>query len=424
MTSTNPQLRIVSSTGLEVISALLLLNGALGCRDVLGVESTTLDVKENPSCEPPADLAGAGVGVDWWSGCGDPSVCFSARKPGPTDRPSDSAEGDDIAPITIAFDRVLLGARNTDGALDAEAWKSMGFDLDGLCTASPTCASGTTDADRACKPQLGTPAPDGEHCRDNQLGLLDYNLDTLPQTSGKYMATSAQLNCALCRGGYNLMVRISGYNGNLDDPSVRVDFYPSPGLGVLKDLDCSQDTWDESACWGSTDPFTIDRAFLENPSALGEIGPATFYDPSAFVRKGWLVVQLPDNTPFGLVSQYPATEISPAVRIAIQGGILVAKLQKSSSGWTVPSGLLGGSTRMSAFVDEFARLGLCDKTDATAAVLVRTFLQSSADLLSTGAVSPNTPCDALSLGLYITGREATIGALVSVAVPTSPDCMP
>jgi hypothetical protein len=409
------------SLGGQLGMALLLLTTATSCRNVLGIDSTSLD-DDALSCLPKDAPEPSGPGVSWWSGCDADNACFSAKVPQPADRPAAATEGTDLPAITLAFAQVMLGARNSEGKLDAAAWKNMGFDLDGICTAAPTCSSVTTDSDRACKPLLSDSAQDGELCRDNQLGLLDYNLDTLPQTRGKYMATASQTNCALCRGGYNLLIKLSGYNGSKDDPSVRVDLYPSPGLETLKDVDCSKDTWDESACWSTEDPFTIDQDAVEGSATSGELGSATFYDPSAFVRDGWLVAQLPENTPFGLVSMH--ADIPPVVRIAIGSGLLVAQLQKGTDGWVVPEGVLAGSTRMTALLEEFSRLGLCEQTDPAAYALVKTFMESAADLLSTGARSANTPCDALSLGLSVTAREATVGPLVPISAPSSAACSP
>jgi hypothetical protein len=274
--------------------------------------------------------------------------------------------------------------------------------------------------DRACQPLLSDSAQDGDYCRDNQIGLLDYTLDALPQTAGKYMAKNSQINCALCRGGYNLIVRISGYNGTGNDPSVRVDLYPSPGLAVLKSVDCSSDTWDTSTCFTRFDPFFIDQAYIDTTSTTPGLAPATFYDPSAYVRDGWLVAQLPSNTPFGLVSMYP--NMAPVVRIAIQSGLLVGKIENTVDGWTMPTGVIAGSTRLSTLLSEFARLGLCATSDPVTYQLIDSFVRSAADMLSSGVRSPTTPCDALSLGIGLHARAASTGQLVPVAAPSSSAC--
>jgi hypothetical protein len=278
----------------------------------------------------------------------------------------------------------------------------------------------TSEVDRACQPLLSDTAQDGDYCRDNQLGQLDYSLDALPQTAGKYMAKNSQINCALCRGGYNIIVRISGYNGSGDDPSVRVDMYPSPGLGVLKNVDCSSDTWDGGACFTRADAFALDQAYIDATSGATGLGPASFYDPSAYVRDGWLVAQLPANTPFGLVSMHSG--IAPVVRIAIQGGLLVGKLDSTAEGWVLSQGVVAGSTRLATLLNEFARLGLCAASDPATYQIIETFSKSAADMLSSGVRSPSTPCDALSLGIGFRARAATTGQVVPVPVPSSSTC--
>jgi hypothetical protein len=415
-----------------MVVMVVSLVGQTGCRSVVGIETThlidastdtstaTSTLTDTSTCSVPAAAMGSGVGVGWWSGCLASNGCFDAAKPTTTDRPGTQTEGADIEPIFLAFDRVQLGAVDDSGKSDSKAWKSVGFDLDGVCTNASTCSAVTSDSDRACQPLLSATPQDGDYCRDNQIGLLDYTLDALPQTSGKYMAKNSQINCALCRGGYNLIAKISGYNGSSNDPSVRVDLYPSPGLTTLKNVDCSADTWDTSACFTRTDAFTIDQASIDTTSGATGLGPATFYDPSAYVREGWLVAQLPANTPFGLVSMYPS--MAPVVRIAIQSGLLVGKLENTSEGWTLSTGVIAGSTRLSTLLNEFARLGLCSASDPVTYQIVESFLKSSADMLSSGVRSPSTPCDALSLGIGLHGRAAMIGQLVTVATPSSSVC--
>ncbi len=391
---------------------------SLGCDRLLGIESTRFDPGETEAddCDLPSEPEN---GIGWWSGCDQNLRCASAGLPTPSARPAASTEGADIDPIVLGFDRIQLGARNAEGELDPRAWSRMGFDLDGLCTSSPTCGATSVEAGRVCAPRLSDPAVDGEYCRDNQLGLLDYKLDTLEQTRGKYMATASQLNCALCQGGYNLLGRITGYNGQPNDPAVHLELFPSPGLEVLKNVDCSEEFWDEDACWTDAEPFLIDRAYVDQ-SGEGELGSARFYDPSAFVHDGWLVAELPQNTPLGLVSHHQ--EIPKVVRMAIQNGLLVMRLHREDGAWRGDDGVLAGATRLGDLLDEFARLGLCEATDPVGTAVIQTFMESAADMLSTGAVAPETPCDALSLGMAVRAKQASLGELVEVPEQSSAEC--
>jgi hypothetical protein len=335
------------------------------------------------------------------------------------DRPTTDSSDEELDPFFSAFMTIRLGSRNADGELDNQAWQDLGFDLDGLCSGGPSCIKGGTK-ERACESLLGDANEDGRHCRDNQIGLLDYNLDTIEITSGKYMGTDRDVNCAICQGAYNVLMRVSGYNGGSNDSSVRVDLYPSPGLETPKDVDCDSDPWDTSSCWERGDPWMIDAAHVEGAEPGDPLGNGKLYDPSAYVRDHWLVMRLPENAPFGLVSN---DEDAPkVVRIVLNEGYLVARLEQSDDGWTSREGLVAGRTKLTDLVAEFERIGLCEATDPAAFALIQNFVRSAADVLSTGANAADTPCDALSVGIGIDSIAATAGELVAVDDTPALEC--
>ena len=389
---------------------------ATGCRQILGIEETTLAEGGSAGaggadCRTGDAGAPTGNGIGWWSGCDESNDCFSAKVPRPEDRPSNVEPGEDVPRLFLAFTSLRLGARNLDGELDPQAWQQTGFDLDGRCTQSSSCPM-LGDPPVACLP-FGSETPDdGGYCRDNQIGRLDYMLDTLPETSGRFMATDAELNCSLCRGEYNMVFAVSSYNGLPDDDSVRVDLYPSPGIADPKPIDCGQPSWDTSACWTREDAWSVRRSHVPSDEPGPDIGPATYYDPAAYVRDGVLVASLPENTPLWFPQRGGSARVLPVI---LQGGLLVGRLTGESDNWALSDGVLGGRTRKADLVAAFGRLGLCE--DDPAFPLIKTFTDNAADVLSNGAVLPDTPCDALSLGFAFTASEATVGPLVDVEDP-------
>src|SRR5690606_9586617 len=117
---------------------------------------------------------------------------------------------------------------------DDKAWRSLGFDLDGRCTSTTTCtdSEGALVKELACKNDLNLPY-DGELCRDNAVGSLFGLGAASPLIGGPFGLTEPNWNCALLHGEYSIIFKISGYNGEPDDPEVRLDIYASNGLPSL-----------------------------------------------------------------------------------------------------------------------------------------------------------------------------------------------
>jgi hypothetical protein len=392
------------------LSALLLPTLA-GCDKILGIRETSLAEapSSRASCAGQEGGAGpTGPGIGWWSRCSPTQDCFTAGMPTPEDRPGNVEPGNDLPTFYLAYETARLGSRNSDGQLDQFAWRRIGLDLDGICTSSPSCPQ-SGEPLLGCMPFGSEHPDDGEYCRDNQLGSLDYMLDVLPTASGQYMATDAQFNCSLCQGATNILIGISSYNGLPNDDSVRVDMYPSPGIAELKPIDCTAQSWDTTQCWGRDDEWTIQRSQVPTGKPGPELGPAVHYDPAAYVRDGILVASLPENTPIW----FPGDRaVLPVVPVTLQKGILIGRLSREADQWQLSEGIWAGRWKKEDLIEGFKQVGLCE--DDPNFSLLRNYAETKADVLSTGANVPGTPCDALSVGFGFTAREAKPGPLVDV----------
>ena len=83
-----------------------------------------------------AELVGPAIpqvgGRGFWSGLADRD-CYSARRPRPSGRPAPSdAPNEPIFHLALSNPR--LGGLDTDGRTSADAWKDIGYDVDGLCS--------------------------------------------------------------------------------------------------------------------------------------------------------------------------------------------------------------------------------------------------------------------------------------------------
>jgi hypothetical protein len=390
-----------------------------GCRGVLGIDDTEVSRAVDAgsmACGPDAAIAGSG----WWSHCSPATGCYSLGVPTPAQHPIVPPGGStaDVPAFFLATRELHLGATNSHFVVDPEAWKYTGLDLDGLCTASPTCiVAGTTAS--TCKPSATVPV-DGVYCLDNQVGLLDYRLDSNDGLKSVGAATDVEFNCGLCRGHYGFIFGIDGYNGRPNDDVVRVDIYPSPGIvNEPAVMDCS--AWPEASgpvCAGSDAVWTIARDALVNPSASGPgLGRSRYYDPAAYVRDGVLVAKLPDNTVFWFPSGDRGSR--PVLPFTLHDTVLLGRLVSENGAWRFLDGILAGRTYESDLLRSFRLIGVCN--DHPGWLTVSSFITASADLLSTGAVAPEVPCDALSFGFSLRAEQAAVGGLVDV--PALEECV-
>lgn len=392
--------------GLVLVSASLL---AGGCRSVLGIEDTD-EVPDDcfPGTYP------EGNGVSWWSTCNEEQACFSAGAPTRLDRPDASREGEDIETFFLANRTTHIGSRNRDGQLDENAWQDIGFDLDGVCTLSPPCESPGA-AVVSCRTQSTNPPTDGKLCRDNQIGKLAYRFETQERLQG-ILPSDPEFNCALCRGDYNFILRVQGYNGAADDPAVRVDFYPSTGLTTLKDIDCTREDWDadQPACWTRTDKWNIQREGLEQPpSSDTDLTDSNAADPTAFVRASTLIVRMPPNT----VMWYPSGDSGrQMLPLTVQEGTLTGTLRETEEeGWVLEDGLITGRTKGTDMLGGLERIGVCPGSEAHRDA--EFFARDALDVLSSSEAQPDVPCDSLSLALTLTAAQAEIGVIESFPLP-------
>jgi hypothetical protein len=391
--------------GLALVSASLW---AGGCRSVLGIDDTD-EVPDD--CFPGTHAGGKGVG--WWSTCNEAQACFSAGAPGRDGRPT-TPDGPDVETFYLANRTTHMGTRNQAGQLDENAWKEIGFDLDGVCTLSPPCESAGQVG--SCRTESVTAPVDGALCRDNQIGKLAFLFETKEGLQG-FLPTDPEFNCSLCRGDYNFLLRIQGYNGTDTDPAVRVDFYPSTGLEARKDLDCTREDWDTgdpSACWTRADRWNIQRESLEKPE-LGTMSNSIASDASAFVRAGTLFVQMPPNTDMWYPSDAAGNRLLP---LRVQEGMLTGNLRKTDAGWVLEDGLITGRTKGVDLLTSLERIGVCPGTAAHEDA--EFFAGAALDVLSSGEEQPDVPCDSLSLALTLTAAEADVGVVERFPLPN--DC--
>ncbi len=375
-----------------------------------------------------AGSGGAPTGP-WWP-YQNTEGCQSAGVPSDKDRPASPGTGTDQS-IVLALSRMRFGSAADDAALtpDPNAWQDIGFDIDKSCTASATCSVG--DAllqESACKNSVLVPF-DGNNCRDNQIGKLFPVAALSPQVGPLFGISEPDWNCALWRGEFSVILKISGYNGQTNDDSVRVDVYTSTGLQSLPNWTCTSGAeggvpgnWHNQAQWLTTQHWTIaQRSIALNAVDAGTTLPdAKYADPAAYVRNGYLFASLPAGTEIWLDGERAHV---PGFRILMHRGLLVGKLGKQQDGtWKISQGTIGGVVLPTEILNSFREIGFCQNMCQDYQNVVG-YLNTNQDTLSsTDAKLPNTPCDSLSIGIGFEALQATADATDVVKVQDPVDC--
>ena len=364
-------------------------------------------------------------GECWWSADRDGS-CRSAGKPGDAHRPMLDDNADEaIAPIYLGWTHLELGGSAPPDNGAPAAWQTFGLDLDGVCTNSSSCTGGA----QSCRAAASEIPFDGTLCRDNRFARLQAILAPVPEIGARYGMREETFNCNLHRGTYNVIVKLSGYNGQPDDPAVRVDFYTSPGLSRLPPWNCDEADADDYPIWRASAAWNIDPASLVSEiSEAGSLPESKVADPKAFVRSGYLVAELPDGAQLRLAgSSNSYRSFALTTRKSVWTGAL-RQLQDGT--WEIEDGLVAGTTRASDVLETFHELGLCEpKSDAAQDndqdsfyELVNDAVRDNADMLADARVDESAACDALSFAIAFRAAQLTPGA--AAASPERITCCP
>ena len=290
--------------------------------------------------------------------------------------------------------RVLfLGDTNRASVASPDAWKSLGYDLDGL-------ASSATSSDHCALRDGADPRVrlDGAMGIDNAFGA-----HVLPVIAALDPALSRTTNEVLAAGRGNTLVEVTG----LDlDPS-----QTASGLSA-RSFDAAART--NRPAWNGSDDLSVLPASLVDGATLASGAKGTFRE--AYVNQGVVV----------------ARAGSLRVRLPIGGGTLALTIRnatisfrKPKTGFDTAEGTLAGTLDVDELLghlrDEAGRFSttLCEGTryDDLAESVRR-----AADMLRDGTNRELATCDAISIGLGFVATE--LRPLTNVANDPAPPADP
>lgn len=276
---------------------------------------------------------------------------------------------------------------------DAVQGDPVGLNLDGACTCpEPTSCipDEGTDEDLLCDAGGGIDAQSRRIFA--QLAVL-----TNDQFSSRELSQDADA------GRWGILFRIEGWTGEPTDTRVRFSLYGSPGLAD-----------DAIPSWDGGDAWSVDATSVE-PG--GTVDQPLYVDENAYVADGVVVASLPQS---GITIATSGARL----HLDLVAGFLRARLVEEEGRWALRDGILASRLRTE---DLFTALDgfrdgdedpLC--TDSPLFALARDAICESADIFS-GAGTPTSPCDAISVGIGFSAEAALLGDVVEPP-ELSPGC--
>lgn len=338
--------------------------------------------------------------------------CVPSRPAASTSDTADAME------TSFALRDVLLNQYNDLLNIDdpAQPWRTIGFDIDAVQTTSDSAPTSCLTIPQDAGFQSSFPV-DGQNGIDNAFGsqLVPNFVVGSAGTPGAAPNLQNDVCCFHQRGRGTMILRVTQWNGQRDDAQVTVALMISadatsanptttpvewvPGVNQQQlVLQGSSTPAPEPAWTPDTDTFYVSTREISG----GDLDGAKHADTNAYIRDGNLVMQLNPSQPVKLY--LGATQ---GIAIGLQGGQLVAHM--SEDGRFIDVGTLGGRMGQAELKDASIRLlgsgadqGVCNGIVDAMKALIDTY----GDVLANGAVNPDAPCDAMSVGVKFRGVRA------------------
>ncbi|MCA9599581.1 MAG: hypothetical protein KC776_40005 [Myxococcales bacterium] len=318
--------------------------------------------KQEPGAQPPADPGGTpGAGTD---------------------------------PTVIAVRKLFVGETDRQGNPDPNAWKSFGYNLDGLISTK----SGTNH----CAPAKGAnPASvktDGNDGIDNSFGG-----NLIPIIKTFTSNPSDDISASLEDGSFTIMVKMDNLDANADQTAIKAALYGGAKL-------------DPPPNWDGNDEWPVFPELLNN----GDINnPKVKFDTSYVAGGTW-------------VSGSPGTL---NLAVSIQGfdlnlNITQAQIGMDVSGTgtnaTASNGIIAGVIETEVLINELKKIAggfdpnLCDGATFDS---IAQQIRAASDIMKDGTNGDSAKtCDAISIGLAFEGQAVKLGPVAPPATPSPDPC--
>ncbi len=295
--------------------------------------------------------------------------------------------------------------------------KPVGFDLDEQCTG---CACPQAPSKDVCIQGRGKNIDDktADGIDNAAAGVMPLALAATGDQGG-----IDALSSDAGKGEWSLLVRVRDYNGEPNDPEVRVAVYAARAFSGDPCNPGGAPQWKGDDRWPVRSDSLKGTPTAGAPKSCGDsLGQSfdapRFEDAHAFVSGGVLTATWPDEVAFYLAGS------SQALRIELHQAAVTATLDHDATGhWHLGGGVVGGGWPERAVFRSLGAVRIGGKplcTDDAAYPALKDLLCGSEDV-RTDKGGPTSLCDAISFAFSFEGKAARLGSVV-VPEALGPPC--
>jgi len=288
--------------------------------------------------------------------------------------PPAGGDGTDLGEVTSALTELRVFNPLVAG-------QPQGYDLDGLCTCPDRAACAGS------KP--------GEPCDTAGTGVdnaADGFFRILSQQGKGLSLDDTGLRTGIKKGQYGVVVRLSRYNGQRDDPNVKVEVLNA--VSVNGDGGAPRED--------GSDQWLADKdSFIDDGGAF-----PTYFSTKAYVRDGVLVAELLRLTLRVRIPTGPGTW--GLLELDFRNSHLVARLgARTGQGIALSEGRIAGRFPEAALLTQAMRSGAC--RDSPIYEALKPTVCAARDLpLDPSKDGRDLPCDSLSAAVGFTSGPAAL----------------
>ena len=330
--------------------------------------------------------------------------------------PSGAAQSTIMKSHNYALHDLFLGDTDRMGVSSANAWKTIGYDLDGKVTTANSKDVCTLIAGSSKQVQA-----DGEKGIDNSFGS-----NIMPIITVLDATASSALNTAIQGGSFSIFTYVTGFDDSAGNMTTASGLSGVLLAGGKYSQDGGMPSWDLSTVW----PVLPDPGLITGCvpySTTGASGCPAGTDPiknavikfgSAFQTKGTFV----NGTPNPLTLSLSIGGQSLSLTIASAIITFDPKAQGSVTNGTI-AGVLDTMDLINGLRSVAGNISpsLCA---GSAFQSIATQIEQTSDIILTGTTVSNTagqPCNAISIGLGFNSIEIATPTAIAVATPPAPD---
>lgn len=371
-----------------IFSVLMCVGVFAACGSATDETSNDAGAGEN------AGGSGTGTeGADEGAGAEDGSGKLDDSSDGAT--PPDASDG---APVgsgqdaVWAVDTLVLGESDWAGERDADAWKTIGYNLDGLIS--------TKLGSNHCKMVKGATKaqvqPDGERGIDNSFGhLMTPFIDSLQPDPSKTVTDSVQ------DGGFTIMLRTKNLGTEANQQGIWAALYAGAELP-------------EKPAWDGTDVWPVYKDLLQD----GNVETPTITFLESYVTDHTWVSGNAGTVDLALKIQ--GFEVS----IKIINARITMEMDEERT--DVARGIIAGVIESEPFIDELRNVaGAFDDSLCEGSLFdsIAVQIRQASDIMSDGTNGDSERvCDAISIGLGFTAKRVVLGEAVDAPADGENPC--